>query len=383
MVIRCPGCSGALRWSPKLQKLKCIHCESLYDAKELNSPDYEKDTIECNIFACTSCGAELAINDVEAATFCAYCGQPAIVFERVSEILRPARILPFKVDRDEAESIIRARFRKGTFVPRSIKNFEVERMSGIYVPYRIYDIQYHDRQVISGKQNKTPRTWHRKATTVFKGIETDASRNFCNESSDRLAPFELGGMVAFHEAYLSGFYADRYDDKPFFTELRAKELCKDMFDKEVLKSIQGGSDLSVDESKPKHKILQQEYVLLPVWFLTLRYKDKPYTMLVNGQNGKIIGSVPFAKFKAVAAFLGLLVFLLLIFPGLFVWIFRGVLPLEEDWPNGFVRLAVWFVPTLLFYGTGWSICKKMKANRKRTTAKALSEYAGERQEEPV
>ena len=45
--------------------------------------------MECNIYKCTTCGAEVTINDAEAATFCAYCGQPTIVYSRVSSWAKP------------------------------------------------------------------------------------------------------------------------------------------------------------------------------------------------------------------------------------------------------------------------------------------------------
>ena len=39
------------------------------------------------------------------------------------------------------------------------------------------------------------------------------------------------------------------------------------------------------------------YVLLPVWMLNLKYKDKTYLYAVNGQTGKVAGEVPISKIK--------------------------------------------------------------------------------------
>ena len=40
------------------------------------------------------------------------------------------------------------------------------------------------------------------------------------------------------------------------------------------------------------------YAMMPVWILTTNYQGKPYTFMMNGQTGKVIGSLPIDKRKA-------------------------------------------------------------------------------------
>ena len=40
------------------------------------------------------------------------------------------------------------------------------------------------------------------------------------------------------------------------------------------------------------------YAMVPVWILTTRYNDKPYTFMMNGQTGKVVGSLPYDATKA-------------------------------------------------------------------------------------
>ena len=42
-----------------------------------------------------------------------------------------------------------------------------------------------------------------------------------------------------------------------------------------------------------------EYVLLPVWLLNIKYKDKLYTFAMNGQTGKMIGNIPTDRKKVI------------------------------------------------------------------------------------
>ena len=41
------------------------------------------------------------------------------------------------------------------------------------------------------------------------------------------------------------------------------------------------------------------YAMVPVWILTTRYNDKPYTFMMNGQTGKVVGSLPYDTTKAL------------------------------------------------------------------------------------
>lgn len=357
MIIRCRGCDNSLRWDPALQKLKCKYCDSRYEIDSITIPESEKDTMECHIYTCTSCAAKLAVNDVEASTFCAYCGHPTIVYKRVSKIRRPTHIIPFRITREEAEQILRKKLKKGSFVPLSIRYFKPERITGIYIPYRVYNIRYSDNQVISVSYKNNSKNFTCKASTYFAGIAEDASKNFCNESSEFLEPFNFRKQKEFHEAYLSGFYADTYDEKAHTTKVRAMKRCKEMFDAEVIKTLNESGTPRLMHSKPKHEIMREDYVLIPVWFLTLRYRNKPYTMLVNGQNGKVVGSIPTRWFLFVVIFLLLLLLSLLIIPRFYIWLFSRE---AEGFSVLVFRIALWAIPTLILFSDANDLFKRQK-----------------------
>ena len=41
------------------------------------------------------------------------------------------------------------------------------------------------------------------------------------------------------------------------------------------------------------------YAMVPVWILTTRYENHPYTFMMNGQTGKVVGSLPIDRRKAL------------------------------------------------------------------------------------
>ncbi|MCR4648855.1 MAG: hypothetical protein K5776_07230 [Lachnospiraceae bacterium] len=277
-------------------------------AEEQRREERKHASIQMHIMKCTSCGAELAVNGVETSTFCSYCGQPTVVADRVEDYLEPDYIIPFKVNRDDAERIIRSRLKEGYFIPKQFKNFQVDKMRGIYVPFWLFDMYYHDKQFYkytrkSGKTSVT-RYEYFEGETNFRKLTLDASKNFNDDSSARLEPYDMRQLTDFDSSYLSGFYSDRFDqgyeDVTGAAVIKSKELYNTQVRAEL--KHKGGKLVSSD---PDYRVQNTEYALLPAWFLTFRQDDLPYTILVNGQTGKMVGAVPFDKPKAVGMFISL------------------------------------------------------------------------------
>lgn len=215
MIYKCPNCNGALEYNPAEDKMQCSHCGNAYFVWELdeNAVEYhenvpsqseieeekkidftkehtiydEPEFIECKIYTCSTCGAELSVSDREVSTYCAYCGQPTIVYNRVDKTQKPKYILPFKITKEEAETAIRNKLKKGFFIPSEIKKFEAERITGIYIPYFLYDITFYQKMFI--KHNKTSDLV--EADCNFVNVCQDASKSVEDDLSYGLEPFDL------------------------------------------------------------------------------------------------------------------------------------------------------------------------------------------------
>ena len=48
-----------------------------------------------------------------------------------------------------------------------------------------------------------------------------------------------------------------------------------------------------------------KHVLLPMWTVTYTHADKPYTVLVNGQNGRVHGQAPYSWIKILLLIAGI------------------------------------------------------------------------------
>lgn len=398
MIYKCPNCGGALKYDPVSKKMICEYCISYFDPEEVsdkteNSRDVKEEMaagseeaqfnglddnyMECNIYSCTSCGGELMVNGLETSTFCAYCGQPTIVFNRVSKELKPKYILPFSVTKDKAVNLIREKLNAGFFVPDEIKNFETERIKGIYIPYWLCDMDYSDKQSLkgtvgSGKNEKT-RYFYRAARTSFKNMTLDASFRLSDETSQRLEPYDMRALEEFNTGYMSGYYADRYDVSQEEIKRVALGRAKQLFDLEVKRTV-NASNIQILDNKPNIHIKELKYVLLPAWFLTFRYEDEAYTFLVNGQTGKVVGGVPFYKGNVIL----LISMLSAILTMICTPIVKSFLEMDIDDVGDFIMIiGVVAVSALL---AGLKNFKKIKQSIELSKSKVMMNFVKERQE---
>lgn len=415
MIYKCPNCNGALEYNPIIDKMECVYCGNAYILAEIESKqekvehtyhqqtgsqrvivgqevlnsdsvsskeqseekeiDFfaDMETMECNIYTCTSCGAELTINDSETATFCTYCGQPTVVFSRVSKELKPQSIVLFRIDKEQAINGIREKLNKSYFVPKEIKNFSVDKVRGIYVPHWVFDIYYYDNQhweCVRDADTKRVKAYDREAECMFKGLTLDASKNLDDELSQRLEPYDVRTRKPFETGYLSGFYADKYDYDENRMRNYAYWRAAQFFEAQIKATIpEPGAKLKL--SFPKRKIQNVEYTLLPVWFVTFRYNYENYTIAVNGQTGKIVGTVPYDKKKVRKLFIAIASAVTLLITIILLLLESGI----KFFMCGFLVLVMPVVLCVAIFKI-----KKIKTAMNITRNYETSEYVKERQD---
>lgn len=411
MTTKCAYCGGALKFDADIQMLVCEHCSGMFpvekteeekklsenaqdtaanvDSQYGTAADFlgsaatdfldEADEMECEVYKCTSCGAQLVLNNVETATYCAYCGQPTIVFDRIIRHRRPKYIIPFSITKNVALVNIREKFLKGNLVPEEIKYFQPDLLRGIYVPYMLYDIRCKDRQLIQStvsdpdSDKSDTRYFYREGVAAFQEIPVDASSQLPNELSERLEPYRKNGMVEFKAEYLSGFYADlKDDDLPHLRHI-ARQRAGDMLDKLMIRSVPGQKH-KIISCKPHHAFEKEEYALFPVWFMIFHRDKETYTITVNGQTGKVVCTLPTNRRKTVMLFS-----LLSLFFSTLGFIFLPVMyAIGEDVRVWAYLLVFVGIPALI--AAGIHNLHSLKKSQKLTTGGRIKKFVTERQD---
>ena len=354
-----------------------IYDHSSDNNKELDlGNNSEEDTMECNIYTCSSCGAEIMVNNLEVSTFCAYCGQPTLIFSRIENAKKPKYILPFSVTKERAIALVKEKFDTGFFVPDEIKNLNPERVRGIYVPYWLFDIHYEDKVLLRGTvgsgKNATTYRYYRAATSDFDKIGIDGSKQLNDTISRKLNPYYPGYMKDFSMEYLSGFYADKYDENIDKLKAQAILRAKSTFENEIKRSV-AASNVQIIKNSPKFDITAMHYALYPAWFLTFNNNGTPYTLLINGQTEKLVGSVPYDKQKAKNYF-----FILGFFLTILIWciLFPTLLALRVAVPSAFLSIIIMVIMPLKY---GIQNLNKIKHSRQLSALSITNEYVKNRQ----
>ena len=345
MATLCKNCGHALVFDPGRQKLVCSACGSHFFAEEVESESKayrqdldaesinkingtdDKDLMDCYVYTCSECGGEIIVNGTEASTTCVYCGNPNVVFSRIAKQKCPEFILPFRITKERAIGIVKERVRSGFFIPKQIKNFPVECCRGIYLPYWVVNADFYDAVVIQGQvkqgKNSVTKYFGSAGSMKLKNLPLDASRALSDESSSKLEPFDLRDLKSFDEDYLAGFYSNVSDVT--YSDVRKAALLRgeEYFNEQAMNQVDASSK-KVIASQPSLKLdNDMVYVMLPAWFITLNYKGKHNTILVNGDTGKVVCALPWKK---------VLFFTLLILVGILItigafFVFRATLPI--------------------------------------------------------
>ena len=386
MAVLCSNCAGKLIFNPASQKLECANCGAGFrpeDVSDINA-DIHSKYYDTRVYTCSHCGAEVVTSDTESSTFCVYCGNPAIVFSRVSKEYRPDGIIPFKITKQQALDKIKSKFVNNPIIPKEIAgSFKLENMRGIYVPYWVVNADYQEADWISGsvKRGKSSETryYSRSGEVKFKNVPIDGSRILNDDVSLRLEPFYLEDSKEFDEDYLNGFYSNTSDMD--FMDLResASKRCHKLYAEEVVKSIpRNVSSVRIRDSIYWADVQDDPiYMMFPVWFLTFKYNGKPYTVLVNGQTGKVTGTLPWLKKRvwgiAIATFILVIAFII----GMFFVINSGAAAIVTFmWTCGVSALLC---TSVVSFTVGFRGLRRILKNLRLAQSEAIFNYVKRRQ----
>lgn len=339
MEYKCPSCGGGLHFGDENQRMRCPYCDSEFDVDQVLTynahldesaqPDFqweqsssqvwsEEDQNVLHTFQCPSCGGEIVTEQTTAATFCPYCDNPTIIPGRVSGGLKPDAVIPFKLGKDDAKAAFLNLCKGKPLLPRLFTEEQrVEKISGIYVPFWLYDCEsdfrghYKATRVHHWSDSKYiyTRTEHyhlsRAADAAFVSIPMDASKKMENAIMESIEPYDYSQLVDFETAYLSGYLADKYDVEAIEGQDRVRQRVD-----ESVTSMIGATMVGYTTVLPIFRQLnvthgRARYVLLPVWMLHTKYKDKTYVFAMNGQTGKMTGSFPICPKRTAAWFAGI------------------------------------------------------------------------------
>ena len=331
---KCPNCSANIEFDIFTQNFTCRFCGSAFSKEQMeamyptdkiteefikenapkeNQQQEENSFAEMNsLYSCPNCGAEIiSDNDDTASTHCHYCNSVVNLTGRLSGQFKPDKIIPFKKTKEDAIEGFKEWCGKKKFLPKGFKSEKtLEEIKGVYVPFWIADCCVNGELVALCKNSSSHRSGDtvitttkeynvvRKGSIIYRGVPADGSSRADDQLMENIEPFNYDELVDFSMAYLAGHNAEKYDvDKDSVFPRISGRVCSAAA-REFRQSIKGYSTVIPQTSEFQITHINWNYALMPMWFLSYKYKDKHYYYAMNGQTGKFGGNLPLDKLKA-------------------------------------------------------------------------------------
>jgi rubrerythrin len=338
-VFPCDECGADLQFAIGTQSLKCPFCgavkqieiaedaeivehdyramlEQLKSQKQEPVPD---DGVDEHAVRCSSCGADVVFQGTLTSTQCPYCASP-LQRDKIHDA--PSRVavdgvLPFQIAEPDAAERLRTWVKSLWWAPNEFKKQGVRgKFNGIYLPYYTFDSltytkwsgqrgDYYYVTVGSGKDQRTERrtSWSYRAgefERFFDDVLVVATTVQKKNLMERLEPWPLEKCIPYTPHVLAGLFARTYDVSLNDGFGLARERMDSAITSEVRQRI-GGDEQSITSQKTVHRNVTFKHLLLPVWLMAYRYKDKPYRVVINAVTGEVSGERPYSVVKIVSA----------------------------------------------------------------------------------
>ncbi|MBE6101166.1 MAG: hypothetical protein E7200_03550 [Selenomonas ruminantium] len=336
---KCPNCSAPLSYQPGKETITCEYCgaelatkavEEMYAQAEerataraeLEDKKWEtekagnewaaEDEANLRALVCSSCGAEIVADMNTMSTQCAYCGNPTMVPQKFSGQLRPDYIIPFKKTKEDAIAALKEFYKGKPLLPSGFDSAnKLEQIQPMYVPFWLFDAKVDAHASFHATNDKTFETsdeivtitshyeCNRAGKMAFANIPVDGSEKMSDDYMESIEPFDYAEMVPFTQAYMTGFLADKYDVDAEASVPRADKRVEESAVGVLAGTVTGYDSVNCKASSVCKEDGAVAYAMAPVWILTTRYQDQPYTFMMNGQTGKTVGSLPIDKKKSL------------------------------------------------------------------------------------
>ena len=109
---------------------------------------------------------------------------------------------------------------------------------------------------------------------------------------DAIEPFDYSQTIPYDAAYFSGYLADKYDVDQKESVPRANERVTNSVKNTLRETVKGYDTVNEKNCSVSIDSGKTAYAMMPVWMLNTKYEGNMYTFAMNGQTGKIVGSLP-------------------------------------------------------------------------------------------
>ena len=307
----CEQCGGPVeRWDR--------FCPSCGAPQEVETPA-EEAVPQQRHFRCKNCGAEVAVDPDQRSYVCAFCDSTYVVefSPETSGRQSPEFVIGFSVTHDQAMEKFRTWLTSNSwFRPGDLIMAEVaEKLRGVYLPFwsfsmlaqstwsasigeywyrtETYTTTENGKTVTKTRQVRETEWWNLAGQhhNYYSGYLVSGSRGLPQGQAERIKPFHLAALRRYQPFFLAGWLSEEYSVERDDALVACQQVFRQWEEKDVAADLPGDTYSNLQVSTWFDRV-GSDLVLLPVYLLSYRYRDKLYRFLVNGQTGKVAGDKP-------------------------------------------------------------------------------------------
>lgn len=334
----CPACGGPVE---ELDRF-CNACGAPQPEAAAEGAPPPSKAIHCG-----TCGAHISIDSNRRSYTCPFCDSNYVLDlpPEVTQRQPPEFVIGFAVSAEAALEKFRtwigsnSWFRPGDLARRRIE----DKLQGVYLPFWSFSMlarsRWHAEIGEYWYRTETYRTyengqWVTRTRTVretewwplsgrhheyYSGYLVSGSRGLPQREAERIKPFHLAAAKRYQPRYLAGWSCEEYS----IQREAALAVCQQEFrrrEQQAVAAFLPGDTHRGLRVETAFSHVQSDLVLLPIYILSYRYRDKIYRFLVNGQTGAVAGDKPVSAVRVLLFVLGILLLLLAV--GLIIYLLR-------------------------------------------------------------
>lgn len=336
----CSNCGAKMTWDPEHDSLSCEYCgtkqavprgEGILLERALDEAGTAARGLGAEMRAarCANCGARVCFDTHSTAETCAYCGSSNVLAQEANRnAIRPESLVPLDISRTEVEAAFRRWLRRLWFRPSALQGMKQFEAIGVYVPFWTFDCRVFSEWsadaghyyyvtvprivVVNGKTRVRMVRERRIRWVPAWGDRRDAfddelvnASQLSAELIANLGGYDTRALVPYRPEYLAGWYAEEYQLDLESGWGRAQERVVEIQRGRCAADVPGDTHRNL---RVRNTIgdVRWKHVLLPLWSLQYRFRGEVYTVLVNGQTGRVAGKAPYSWVKIGLLVLGVL-----------------------------------------------------------------------------
>ena len=330
----CDNCGASMTWDPKADSLACGYCGHQVEVPREDALIIERALedagdairgygVEVRVAKCQGCGARVTYDGASTSDICVYCGEPTVLAQEANRnAIRPESLVPLDVDRALVQKNFEEWIQGLWFRPNELKKTKRFDAAGVYVPFWTFDCHAHSDWAadagyyyyvtetytvnVNGKTETRTRQVRKTRWQPAWGSRDDryddilinASFGVPEKLVRKLGDFNTKQLVAYRPEFLAGWRAEEYQVDLEQGWNSAHKIVVDTQRSRCSGDVPGDTQRNL---RVKNHVtdVRWKHILLPLWSVQYRFNKKTYTVLVNGQTGRVVGDAPYSWIKIV------------------------------------------------------------------------------------